>query len=91
MTPMDVVVSIPRAITCGETATTTLSTKNHKNTTTIVMVVAAEAAIEDAVIIPMEAITAKAEEINAKAKPINRILDAATGRMTASIGVCISC
>ena len=41
--------------------------------------------MEDAVIISMEAVMAKVEEIKAKAKLINIMLDAATGRMTTKI------
>ena len=83
--PVEVVVSTLRAITCGNIATTILSTEHHNPATAMSVVMAAETAMEDAVTMLMEAITAKVEGIKANAKPIYRILDTATGQMTAKI------
>ena len=71
--PMEVIMSIPGATTCGKIAAVILSIENHKPAATIMVVaVAAEAAMEDAVIMSMETITAKVEKIKAKAKLTNR-------------------
>ena len=56
-----------------------MSTENHKPATIVGVIVVAEAAMEDAMIMPMDAITATVEEIKAKAKLINIMLDVATG------------
>ena len=84
--PTQVVVFILRVPTCGKIATAIPLIVNHKAVIIIkAVVVAAEVVMEDAVIMPKEAMAVKVEETKLKAKLISRILDAVIGWTTAKI------